>query len=64
MRADGTTCCSSYNPVVTTGLCCMERSVGGSHTDEVDVETTVVMATRRNLSGPELLNDFVEQRKR
>ena len=60
MRADGTTCHSRYNPVVTTGLCATERSMCGPHTDVVDVETMVVMATR----GPELLNDFVEQGKR
>ena len=46
MHAVGTTCHSRYNPVVTTGLCSMERSVGGPHTDVVDVETTVVTATK------------------
>ena len=52
-RADGTTCCSRYNPVITTGLCSMERTVGGSHTDVVDVETTVVRAITRNLRIPQ-----------
>ena len=51
-RADGTTCCSRYNPVITTGLCSMERTVGGSHTDVVDVETTVLRAITRNLRIP------------
>ena len=42
--------------------------MGGPQTDIVDVETTVVPATRvyeyhlTGLSGPKLLNDVVEQR--
>ena len=69
MRADGITCRSRYIPVLTAGHGGMERSVGGPHTDVVDVEATVVTATRGYenhlalLSGPELQNDFVEQGK-
>ena len=46
MRAYDTTCCLRYIPVMTAGLGSMERSVSGPHTSEVDVETTVVTATR------------------
>ena len=46
MRAVGTNCRTRHIPVVTLGLDGTERSVGGSHTDTVSVETTVVTATR------------------
>ena len=46
VHADGVTCCSRYIPVVTAGLGGTGRSVGSPHSDVVNVETTVVSATR------------------
>ena len=69
MHAD-TTCRLRYSPVVTTGLCGTEKIVGDQHSVVAGVETMVVTAPDGNeyhlahLSGPELLNDFVEQGKR
>ena len=71
MRADGMTCGFRCSPVVTKGLCGIERIVAGDpHSIVAGEETKVVMATRGDeyhlagLDGPELLNDFVEQEKR
>ena len=46
MHADCMTCRSRQIPVVTLSLGGTERSEGGPHTYVVDVESTVVMATR------------------
>ena len=48
-HADGTTCHPRYITVVTVGPSCTERNEGGPHKDVVDVETTVVTATREQL---------------
>ena len=49
MRADGTTCRSRYNPVVTTGLCGTERIMDDPNSVVAGVETTVVTPTRGRL---------------
>ena len=46
MRADGMTCCLRHISVVRVGPSGTERREGGPHTDVVDVETTIVTATR------------------
>ena len=69
IHADGMTCRPRHIPVATVGPGGMERREGGPHTDAVDVETTVVTATRGLLvslwapGGPEFRNDFAEQGK-
>ena len=69
LRTDDTTCRLGDMPVLTAGLGSTERSVGGRHTDVVNVETTFVTATMGYeyhlalTSGPELLNDVAEQGK-
>ena len=70
MRADGTTFSPRHTsgPAGTEDLDGRERQEGVPHKDEVGVETTIRPPGGYenylcHLGGPELLNDFAEQRE-